>query len=275
MLHITYVLNILILYSLYYARSLVALYYKWVKETNDMKRIALLKLKKKILSKVQETETFNDAKQILERFDPGALRNMSMSLTNLSNLDARGSPSGYRPPISRPSSTAPQSRIMSPPVRPPGPLLNQGGTVPNNSLVSFNANYAATPRQALSRTVKPILPQNRSVVEKVVDYIFADGPSNRYALVCVRCYAHNGMALPDEFEYISYICAYCGTFNPARKMRPNAPKVDFNATHSAPKAIEAPKVEEADEDSASSVKITELSSELNKTVYNSNNMITC
>ena len=47
-----------------------------------------------------------------------------------------------------------------------------------------------------------------------------DGPNNRYALVCSECHSHNGMALRDEFEYLTFRCAYCYTVNHARKKRP-------------------------------------------------------
>ncbi|PIK60688.1 hypothetical protein BSL78_02380 [Apostichopus japonicus] len=48
---------------------------------------------------------------------------------------------------------------------------------------------------------------------------------NRFALICKHCYSHNGMALQEEFEYLAFRCPYCGTFNPSRKTRPNAPKL--------------------------------------------------
>lgn len=35
------------------------------------------------------------------------------------------------------------------------------------------------------------------------------------------------MALHEEFEYISFRCCYCYAFNPARKKRPAAPKLEF------------------------------------------------
>ncbi len=39
-------------------------------------------------------------------------------------------------------------------------------------------------------------------MDKVVEYFVGDGPNNRFALICAACYGHNGMALPNEFEYI-------------------------------------------------------------------------
>lgn len=54
-----------------------------------------------------------------------------------------------------------------------------------------------------------------------MEYLVGDGPNNRYALVCQKCHSHNGMALRDEFEYLSFRCAYCFELNPARKKKPS------------------------------------------------------
>lgn len=48
---------------------------------------------------------------------------------------------------------------------------------------------------------RPVLPQQRTVIDRLVDYLVGDGPSNRYALICRQCESHNGMALKEEFEY--------------------------------------------------------------------------
>lgn len=240
---------------------MVGWYFKWVRETNDLKYRALIKMKRKIISKVQETETFNDAKSILEKFDPTALREMSRSFTNLSNI---GSENMMTPNFGaqnrRSFRTAPQPQ--------PTPRLqimpNPSAVQPNRPLLtlpSTHQQFNNTPLRPVQKTVKPILPQNRSIVEKAVDYMFGDGPSNRFALICSRCDCHNGMALPEEFEYINYICAYCSFFNPARKVRPVATAMDYST-----KAIEGPKVEEADD--SIGPKITEISSEINPSVSN-------
>lgn len=48
---------------------------------------------------------------------------------------------------------------------------------------------------------RPVLPPQRSVIDRFVDYLVGDGPANRYALICRQCQSHNGMALKEEFEY--------------------------------------------------------------------------
>ncbi|NXQ10315.1 LNP protein, partial [Peucedramus taeniatus] len=76
---------------------------------------------------------------------------------------------------------------------------------------------------------RPVLPRERGVVDRVIEYLVGDGPQNRYALICQQCFSHNGMALKEEFEYIAFRCAYCFFLNPARKTRPQAPRLpDFS-----------------------------------------------
>lgn len=69
----------------------------------------------------------------------------------------------------------------------------------------------------------------------MVEYLVGDGPNNRYALVCSQCHSHNGMALRDEFEYLSFRCAYCFNLNPARKKKPTLEVVGVaDSTHPPP-----------------------------------------
>ena len=49
---------------------------------------------------------------------------------------------------------------------------------------------------------RPVLPRERGYMDRVVEYLVGDGPSNRFALICRQCQSHNGMALREEFEYI-------------------------------------------------------------------------
>src|SRR5581483_2517709 len=90
---------------------------------------------------------------------------------------------------------------------------------PSTPMSTLPSGPTPTPRLALMsapqfpsmppQTSRPILPQNRSIMEKLVDYVVSDGPNNRYALICNVCHSHNGMALKEEFEFIAYKCAYC------------------------------------------------------------------
>lgn len=96
-------------------------------------------------------------------------------------------------------------------------------------------SYGHAPMRPLPR---PILPRERGIIDRVMDFFVGDGPNRRYALICRHCGGHNGMALQEEFEYVSYYCCYCYQFNPPRKHRPTGPRLPI----AAPPATPAPPV---------------------------------
>lgn len=168
-----------------------------------------------------ETETYKKAKQILEQFDPEAVKKPQepQSAPRPSpgtDLRQRGVatrlvPIGGAVPVA-PGGPPERSVLSSPVIQ--GPLPG--------SLLSPRPGGLYPPGPPLAR---PILPRERGTVDRVVEYLVGDGPQNRYALICKQCFSHNGMALKEEFEFLAFRCAYCYFLNPARKTRPQAPRL--------------------------------------------------
>uniref|UniRef100_A0A8D3EBZ5 Endoplasmic reticulum junction formation protein lunapark n=1 Tax=Scophthalmus maximus TaxID=52904 RepID=A0A8D3EBZ5_SCOMX len=201
-------------------------------EKNNEKLEDLKAQKRKILEEVMETETYKNAKMILERFDPDSKKKMELESTPVgpqmtprpgqelrqrnvipktptvvaaanpaSGAAARG------PPERSLSAMAAQQSLMRRPVTPGTPVSGVGMHPPGPPLA------------------RPVLPRERGAMDRVIEYLVGDGPQNRYALVCQQCLSHNGMALREEFEYIAFRCAYCYFLNPARRTRPQAPSL--------------------------------------------------
>ncbi|XP_020846679.1 endoplasmic reticulum junction formation protein lunapark isoform X2 [Phascolarctos cinereus] len=202
--------------------------------------------KKKILEEVMEKETYKTAKLILERFDPesrkakelepsslGAaatarpgqeIRQRTTAQRNLSPSTPASPNQGS--PLQVPGSPGPQKDASAPggpPERAIAPAL-QSNVLPGRlgSPATMPGMGLHPPGPPLAR---PILPRERGALDRVVEYLVGDGPQNRYALICQQCFSHNGMALKEEFEYIAFRCAYCFFLNPARKTRPQAPRL--------------------------------------------------
>ncbi|XP_074532379.1 endoplasmic reticulum junction formation protein lunapark-B isoform X2 [Halichoeres trimaculatus] len=202
--------------------------------------------KKKILEEVMETETYKNAKLILERFDPEAKRKAELESTPVrpqmtprpgQEIRQRGVP--MRPmPMGSPGPMAMTPQGARPTLAPgePVPLSAPGGP-PERSALSASVLQGAIPRSPCSPVpgvglhppgpplARPILPKDRGAMDRVIEYLVGDGPQNRYALICQQCFSHNGMALKEEFEYLAFRCAYCYFLNPARKTRPQAPRL--------------------------------------------------
>ncbi|XP_048341587.1 endoplasmic reticulum junction formation protein lunapark isoform X2 [Sphaerodactylus townsendi] len=233
-------------------RTLLIFIFSKRTERNNEALEDLKSQKKKILEEVMEKETYKAAKLILERFDPEAkkakdveppsagasavprpgqeLRHRTPVRGNVGPPLApnQGSPKTVAPGLPSPDSQRETSAPGGPPERalasasPPNVFPRHPGT----RATSMPGMGLHPPGPPLAR---PILPRERGALDRVVEYLVGDGPQNRYALICQQCFSHNGMALKEEFEYIAFRCAYCFFLNPARKTRPQAPRLlDFS-----------------------------------------------
>ncbi|KYN07583.1 Protein lunapark-B, partial [Cyphomyrmex costatus] len=215
-------------------KKMVSWYYNRKITHNREKLSIIMAEKKKILNEVTETETYKKAKEILLKFAPDEL-NMSPLIPHRMSVPSetprRPTPQAVVSPVysdlrrrivNHPQNTqmgVPASGQTSPTIR----SINQPL---NASFPSRNINPATIAYR--SPLPRPILPQQRTVIDRLVDYLVGDGPSNRYALICRQCNSHNGMALKEEFEYFAFRCSYCNFWNPARKQKSSAPKLDRN-----------------------------------------------
>ncbi|XP_059142166.1 endoplasmic reticulum junction formation protein lunapark-B-like [Physella acuta] len=231
--------------------------------SNDVALQGLRERKKQILEDVMETETYKKAREILEKFDPSRLR----QLEGNAEANARPqTPTAGTVIHQRVASTTHQARgVPSMRQQMPSPRMvatqatplnmqNQSapGMRPRMSMstprapMPMGGGYIAPPGPPMPRTV---LPRERGTMDRLMDYLVGDGPENRYALVCHQCYSHNGMALKEEFEYLTFRCCYCYHVNPARKQRPLAPRLEFFAPLGAERRPEANEESEEEETS--------------------------
>lgn len=227
-------------------RTVLIFFFSKRMERNNEALDDLKSQKKKILEEVMEKETYKTAKLILERFDPDSkkakelepppagataaarpgqeIRQRTATQRNLSPTPAN---SNQGPPQQVPVSPGPP-KDSSAPGGPPERTVSPG--LPSNMLPRrLGSPATSVPGMGLHPPgpplARPILPRERGALDRIVEYLVGDGPQNRYALICQQCFSHNGMALKEEFEYIAFRCAYCFFLNPARKTRPQAPRL--------------------------------------------------
>ncbi|XP_037542899.1 endoplasmic reticulum junction formation protein lunapark-A [Nematolebias whitei] len=205
--------------------------------------------KREILEEVMETETYKNAKMILERFDLGSKKNIELESTPVGPQKSPTPGQELRQRHVMPKSPVvmlnPESGSAARPPLASGPSYpgrssrSAPGGPPERSLSAVAAQQSLMRKPMTPRTpvpgvgmhppgpplVRPVLPRERSAMDRVIEYLVGDGPQNRYALICQQCLSHNGMALKEEFEYIAFRCAYCYCLNPARKTRPQAPRL--------------------------------------------------
>lgn len=179
-------------------RLLVFLFSKRTERNND-KLEELKASKKKILEEVMETETYKNAKLILERFDPEAKRKSELESTPVrpqmtprpgQEIRQRGVP--MRPmlmgtPIAMAMTPQPGARLQ---MGPGGTPVAPGGP-PERSALSASVLQGSPSRTPYSPIhgvgmhppgpplARPILPKDRGAVDRVIEYLVGDGPQNR------------------------------------------------------------------------------------------------
>ncbi|KAL3969959.1 THO complex subunit 2 [Sarotherodon galilaeus] len=230
-------------------RKLLIKFFSRRTEKNNEKLEDLKAQKRKILEEVMETETYKNAKMILERFDPDCKKNIELESTPVApqitpkpgqELRHRNVIPKTPPVVVNPASeAAARPPLASRPTYPGRSSHSAPGGPPERSLSAIAAQQSLMRKPVTPGTpvpgvgmhppgpplARPVIPRERGAMDRVIEYLVGDGPQNRYALICQQCLSHNGMALKEEFEYIAFRCAYCYFLNPARKTRPQAPRL--------------------------------------------------
>lgn len=230
-------------------RKLLIKFFSRRTEKNNEKLEDLKAEKRKILEEVMETETYKNAKMILERFDPDSKKNIALESTPVApqitpkpgqELRHRNVIPKAPPVVVNPASeAAARPPLASRPTYPGRSSHSAPGGPPERSLSAIAAQQSLMRKPVTPGTpvpgvgmhppgpplARPVIPRERGAMDRVIEYLVGDGPQNRYALICQQCLSHNGMALKEEFEYIAFRCAYCYFLNPARKTRPQAPRL--------------------------------------------------
>uniref|UniRef100_A0A8C7RK08 Endoplasmic reticulum junction formation protein lunapark n=1 Tax=Oncorhynchus mykiss TaxID=8022 RepID=A0A8C7RK08_ONCMY len=214
-------------------------------EKNNEKLEDLKSQKRKMLLEVMETETYKTAKIILERFDPDSKTKVSIPSSSEPTNSLNPPPPQLRqrnvtprPPVAvTPAAARP---LLAPGATHAGPPLHSAPGGPPERILSAEAAQQSLMKRPMTPgtpvpgvgmhppgppLARPVLPRDRGTMDRVIEYFVGDGPQNRYALICQQCLTHNGMALKEEFEYVAFRCAYCYVLNPARKTRPQAPRL--------------------------------------------------
>ncbi|KAK9295469.1 hypothetical protein QLX08_010222 [Tetragonisca angustula] len=221
-------------------KKMITWYYKCKISKNQDKLSTMQSEKKKILDEVTETETYKKAKEILLKFAPDQLTIMSSLSPQPKNLQQSNTSQSLMSPAGELRKRAIMNQNQT--------LIVQNNiptdtNVPCDTLVCNSPNIhlqsagrsvntpnknCKSPAPHLPILPRPILPKERTGLDRLIDYLVGDGPSNRYALICQSCDSHNGMALKEEFEYFGFKCSYCNFLNHARKQKPCAPKLMYN-----------------------------------------------
>ncbi|KAF9927147.1 hypothetical protein FBU30_003462 [Linnemannia zychae] len=219
---------------IYFGRSVIAQWYKRAK-TNEESQLSLLRADQRLkVEELKKKTAYYSTKTLLERYDPSSQRPNGTRPSGPDGKSNSGQQNGQPRPqnimdpglrqrqgqgiINGQMGPAQQGRPMGVPTGMQPPHVSQ---IPQGQ---FNGPRGSQqmpygPGQH-SHPMPPYQPSinERHWYDKIVDVIVGEeGPDSKYALICGQCFAHNGLALPQEFEEIQYVCPKCNFFNPSRR----------------------------------------------------------
>ncbi|RDX51720.1 hypothetical protein OH76DRAFT_1401138 [Lentinus brumalis] len=181
----------------------------WYTRIGNAEEKALVKLRKQQRDKIEEVKqktNYYTMRNLIERYEDGP-------------GPVPDSPAGLRRRIP-PQPQAPIPPQLSVPPTPQRNLqLNPQTPAPGQLTPGLQQQLSPSPQ-------RPIPPPRKQWFDKVADAILGDddastsGAASRYALICQKCFAHNGLVKESMWEDAQYVCPKCGYFNPsARALR--------------------------------------------------------
>jgi len=179
---------------IYYARRLVQRWYKRQENVEDRELKKLRAEQKKKIEEIKTKHNFDKTRELLERYDTPKKDDPNMAVRQ-------------RAITMSPSTPRTHARIPNP-----------------NGQASFNPR-APAPVAAPQFAPRPMQPPQRSWIDKFADKLLGEDDStvgiaqSRYALICEKCFSHNGLVKESEWENTQYRCPKCGHFNLSAKAK--------------------------------------------------------
>lgn len=176
-----------------FARRIAQIWYARIGDAEEKTLVTLLKQQREKIEEIKKKTNYYTTRNLLDRYDE--------------SLSSPGTPPQRRQPV-------PQT-----PIQPPRRQLNQkqGSAKPQNA--------PAPPTSKIPFAPMPVTPQpppRKQWYDKLADAILGDdditgSPSSRYALICQKCFAHNGLVKESVWQDTQYVCPKCGHFNPSAR----------------------------------------------------------
>ncbi|KAI0821859.1 hypothetical protein BC628DRAFT_1392556 [Trametes gibbosa] len=198
-----------------FIRRIVQIWYTRIGDAEEKALVALRKQQREKIEEVKQKTNYYSMRNLIERYEggPGPAPPESPA-----GLRRRVPPQGSQPPpqlqIQQP---APQTPQRNPPFAPQTPATRTMS--PGLQQQLSRNSFTASPQ-------RPLPPPRKQWFDKLADAILGDddasatGAASRYALICQKCFAHNGLVKESMWEDAQYVCPKCGYFNPsARRLR--------------------------------------------------------
>ncbi|KAG9317901.1 hypothetical protein JVU11DRAFT_2130 [Chiua virens] len=206
-----------------FARRMMQIWYTWKGNREESTLKEVLKKQRETVEEIKKKTNYESTRNLIEKYEESS-------------------------PLS-PGATPLRRRNISPSV-PPTPLAPQP---PQPQLLHTPNGRVRGPVLQLSPIPQPIQAARKHWYDKLADAVLGDDEeqsatfaASRYALICQKCFAHNGLVKENVWEDTQYVCPKCGFFNPsARSKKQAAPRTPSPpSSHQAPQRSSPPDIAE-------------------------------
>ncbi|VDB85526.1 unnamed protein product [Peniophora sp. CBMAI 1063] len=178
----------------------------WYKRKGDAEEKALRELSKQQHTKIEEIKkktNYYQMREMMAKYD-----------------ETPGSGAPASPAPRQPQQPQPQQPLPATPQRRPIPQQVQQRPIQGspNPLLLQTPLRPGLQSQLMPSPPQPLPPPRKQWYDKLADAILGDdetAAASRYALICQKCFTHNGLVEASRYEEMQYTCPKCGHFNPS------------------------------------------------------------
>ncbi|EIW54803.1 uncharacterized protein TRAVEDRAFT_60246 [Trametes versicolor FP-101664 SS1] len=189
-----------------FIRRIVQIWYTRIGDAEEKALVKLRKLQREKIEEVKQKTNYYSMRNLIERYEGGP---GPTPPDTPAGLRQRIPPQGQQGRIQQPIPQTPQRNPQAMPQTPIARTMSPG----------LKQQLSPSPQ-------RPLPPPRKQWFDKLADAILGDddgsttATGSRYALICQKCFSHNGLVKESVWEDAQYVCPKCGYFNPsARKMR--------------------------------------------------------
>ncbi|KAI9569251.1 hypothetical protein HD554DRAFT_2020764 [Boletus coccyginus] len=187
-----------------FARRMMQIWYSWKGNREEKTLKEVLKKQRKTVEEIKKKTNYYNTRNLIEKYDdPSPL---TPGTTSLRRRNV-------------PLDSMPQTPLSPQP--PPLPPQQQHLQTPNGQVRG--------PVLQLSPTPQLIQAARKHWYDKLADAVLGDDDdqsatvaTSRYALICQKCFAHNGLVKETVWEDTQYVCPKCDFFNPSARSKKRA-----------------------------------------------------
>ncbi|TFK33254.1 hypothetical protein BDQ12DRAFT_691308 [Crucibulum laeve] len=186
-----------------FIRRIVQIWYQRKGDAEEKSLQSLLKQQRSKVEEIKKKTNFYSTRDLIQKYDDSTPMN---------------TPLRQRIVLGQPQLVTPQ-RMPARPAGPPNTDPNSAFQTPARPNPSLQAHLTpSTPSFATG-------PPRKQWYDKLADALLGDEetaagpPSSRYALICEKCFAHNGLVKESMWEDAQYVCPKCNHFNASARSK--------------------------------------------------------